>query len=154
MIPFNGCSQKYRLGPSTHMSLHLIQRELEGITILTLRGRLVAGNEVSEFRSLIQTLVSEDRVRVILDLAETNRIDSSGLGVLIEAHNIVKSVGGALKLLNLTERNIQLLIITRLTTVFEIYNDEQSAINSFFPDREVKRFDILEFVRNSEKEKT
>ena len=136
------------------MSLHLIQRELEGITILTLRGRLVAGNEVSEFRSLVQTLVSEGRARVILDLAETHRIDSSGLGVLIEAYNMAKSGGGALKLLNLTECSAQLLVLTRLSTVFEVFNDEQSAINSFFPDREVKRFDILQFVKNSEKEKT
>jgi anti-sigma B factor antagonist len=136
------------------MSLLLIQRELEGIIILILRGRLVAGYEVSEFRNTIQTLVTESQVRVILDLAETHRIDSSGLGVLIEAHNIVKSAGGALKLLNLTERNVQLLIITRLTTVFEIYNDEQSAINSFFPDREVKRFDILDFVKDSERKKS
>ena len=136
------------------MSLYLIQRELEGITILTARGRLVAGHEVSEFRSLIETLLSEGRVRIIVDLADAHRIDSSGLGVLIEAHNMAKSAGGSLKLLNLTESSAQLLVLTRLSTVFEVFNDEQSAINSFFPDREVKRFDILEFVKDQEEKKT
>lgn len=136
------------------MSLDLTQRELEGITIVALHGRLVAGNEVNQFRTLIQTLVSDGQVRIILDLAEAHRIDSSGLGVLVEAASMVKSAHGALKLLNVTARSAQLLILTRLSTLFEIFNDEQSAINSFFPDREVKTFDILQFVKNSENEKT
>jgi anti-sigma B factor antagonist len=134
-------------------SLDLIQKELEGITIVSLRGRLVSGHEVSQFRSLIQTLIAESQVRIILDMADAHRIDSSGLGVLIEANGAVKTAGGALKLLNLTERNVQLLVLTRLTIVFEIFSDEQSAISSFFPDREVKRFDILQFVKNSENQK-
>lgn len=132
------------------MSLDLTQRELEGITIVALQGRLVAGNEVNQFRTLMQTLVSDAQVRIILDLADAHRIDSSGLGVLVEGNTAIKSAGGALKLLNVTERSAQLLVLTRLSTLFEIFNDEQSAINSFFPDREVKRFDILDFVKNSE----
>jgi anti-sigma B factor antagonist len=56
-------------------------------------------------------------------------------------------VGGVVKLLNLNRRNIELLVATKLTTIFEIFSDEQDAINSFFPGREIKRFDILEFVK-------
>lgn len=134
------------------MSLDLMQRELEGITIVALRGRLVAGSEVGQFRTLMQTLVAECQVQIVLDLGDVHRIDSSGLGALIEGNTTVKSAGGALKLLNITERSAQLLVLTRLSTVFEIFNDEQSAINSFFPDRDVKTFDILEFVQNSAKE--
>lgn len=136
------------------MSLDLMQRELEGITILSLNGRLVAGSEVSELRERFEALISEKIVRIILDLANVHRIDSSGLGVLVQGHSLFKSAGGTLKLLNVNQRGAQLLILTRLSTLFEIFNDEQSAINSFFPDREVKRFDILEFVRSNENEKT
>lgn len=135
------------------MSLDLMQRELEGITILAVRGRLVAGSEVSQFRTAVETLVSEHQLRIILDLGETHRVDSSGLGVLVEAYNLVKHAGGAVKLLNISPRSAQLLVLTRLSTLFEIFDDEQSAINSFFPDREVKRFDILEFVKSSENPK-
>ena len=134
------------------MSLDLMQRELEGITIVALRGRLVSGSEVGQFRTLMQTLVAECQLRIVLDLGDVHRIDSSGLGALIEGNSAVKSAGGALKLLNITERSAQLLILTRLSTVFEIFSDEQSAINSFFPDRDVKTFDILEFVKNAAKE--
>jgi anti-sigma B factor antagonist len=55
--------------------------------------------------------------------------------------------GGTVKLLNLNRRNVELLVATKLTTIFEIFNDEQDAINSFFPGREIKQFDILEFVK-------
>jgi anti-sigma B factor antagonist len=136
------------------MSHDLMQRELEGITILTLNGRLVAGSEVSDLRNRFATLISEKIVRIILDLANVNRIDSSGLGILVEGYSQFTSAGGGLKLLNVSERGVQLLILTRLSTLFEIFNDQQSAINSFFPDREVKRFDILEFVKSTENEKT
>jgi anti-sigma B factor antagonist len=57
--------------------------------------------------------------------------------------------GGSLKLLNLSKRSIELLILTKLTTVFELFDDEQSAVNSFFPGRELKRFDILSFVQEN-----
>ena len=134
------------------MSLALMQRELEGITILTLNGRLVAGVEVSDLRDRFESLIQEKIVRIILDLANVTRIDSSGLGVLVQGYSSFGSAGGALKLLNLNERGAQLLILTRLSTLFQIFNDEQSAINSFFPDREVKHFDILEFVKSNENE--
>ncbi len=132
------------------MSLDLMQRELEGITIVTMNGRLVAGSEVTDLRNLFATLVANGKVRIILDLADVSRIDSSGLGVLVEGHSRFEAAKGALKLLNLNERGAQLLILTRLSTLFEIFDEEQSAINSFFPDREVKRFDILEFVKSNE----
>jgi anti-sigma B factor antagonist len=64
----------------------------------------------------------------------------------------LRKAGGALKLLNLNRRNIELLVMTKLATVFEIFADEQDAINSFYPDRKIKTFDILDFVQNLKKE--
>jgi anti-sigma B factor antagonist len=77
-------------------------------------------------------------------------IDSTGLGAMVVCFTAVEKQGGALKLLNLSKRHIELLVLTKLTTIFEVFDDEQDAINSFFPDREVRRFDILNFVRGQE----
>jgi anti-sigma B factor antagonist len=69
------------------------------------------------------------------------------LGGLVISFTSVKKSGGALKLLNLSRRNIELLVLTKLTTVFELFDDEQDAVNSFFPNRTIKKFDILSFVQ-------
>ena len=64
-------------------------------------------------------------------------IDSTGLGGLVISYTTLKKAGGALKVLNLSKRNIELLILTKLSTVFEVFDDEQDAVNSFFPNREI-----------------
>jgi anti-sigma B factor antagonist len=76
-------------------------------------------------------------------------IDSTGLGTLVVCYNTLQKAGGALKLLNLNCRNTELLILTKLSTVFELFDDEQEAVNSFFPGREIRHFDILSFVEES-----
>jgi anti-sigma B factor antagonist len=131
-----------------HLEMH--ERELDGVLILDLQGRIVAGAEASELREHLSTLASQHKTNVILNMQAVRFIDSSGLGILVVAHSSMKALAGNLKLLNLSKRSAQLLVLTKLTTIFEIYDDEQSAINSFFPDREVKRFDILEFVTSQE----
>ena len=87
---------------------------------------------------------------MILNMAGVDYIDSTGLGGMVISYTSLKKAGGALKLLNLNRRNIELLVLTKLTTVFELFDDEQDAVNSFFPNREIKRFDILSFVRQQE----
>jgi len=82
-----------------------------------------------------------------LNLKDIEYIDSTGLGTMVICHMAVQKAGGKLKLVNLNRRNLELVLLTKLTTVFEIFNDEQAAINSFFPDREIKHFDILAFVQ-------
>ena len=79
-------------------------------------------------------------------------IDSTGLGALVIVATTLRKAGGNVKLLNLNRRNIELLVMTKLATVFEIFNDEQDAVNSYFPDRKIKTFDILDFVRKMDKE--
>ena len=135
------------------MSLDVEQKEVEGIVILEMRGRLVVGPESTDFRRTITNLISANQKSIILDLKRVDFIDSTGLGTLVIAHTQLQKAGGAVKLLNVSKRNIQLLLLTKLSTVFEMFDDEQAAINSFFPDRERKSFDILEFVKEQENEK-
>jgi anti-sigma B factor antagonist len=135
------------------MALEIQQKEVEGIVILEMHGRLVVGPESSEFRRTITQLISADHKSIILDMKHVDFIDSTGLGTLVVAHTQLQKVGGSVKLLKLSKRNVQLLILTKLSIIFDMFDDEQSAINSFFPDREKKPFDILEFVKEQENEK-
>ncbi|MCC6539710.1 MAG: STAS domain-containing protein [Bryobacterales bacterium] len=132
------------------MPLSLTRREREGVVILDLNGRLVAGEESTLLRDQIKELAAAP-VNVILNLAAVDYIDSTGLGGLVICFTTVRKAGGTIKLLNLSRRNIELLVLTKLETVFEVFTDEQDAINSFFPDREVQRFDILAFIQSQGK---
>ncbi len=128
------------------MALDIQTREKEGITILDLKGRLVVGDA-----SLVREKVNEDsaagKLNIVLNLAGVDYIDSTGLGTLVICYTSLQKAGGALKLYNLNRRNIELLLLTKLSTVFQIFGEEQEAINSFFPEREIKHFDILNFVQ-------
>jgi anti-sigma B factor antagonist len=135
------------------MSFGVEQREVEAIVILDLSGRLCAGPDAAELRRTFDHLRAQEKTRVILNLKHVEYIDSTGLGTLVIGHSAAEDAGGAMKLINVSKRSAQLLILTKLSTVFEIFDDEQAAINSFFPEREVKRFDILEFVKSHEGEK-
>ena len=134
------------------MSLEIQQREREGIVILDLKGRLTVGGEVATFRDRVQQLVNSGRTSIILNLQDVDYIDSTGLGALVMSFTSLQRAGGKIKLLNLSRRGIELLVMTKLTTIFEVFDDEQNAINSFFPDRELKRFDILSFVQQQKEE--
>ena len=130
------------------MSLTIREREKEGVRILDLDGRLTVGEEVAKLREQLQKEQAAGNLKLILNLADIEYIDSTGLGTLVICYTSLQKAGGILRLLNLSKRNIELLILTKLTTVFELFNDEQDAINSFFPDREIKKFDILNFVKS------
>ena len=130
------------------MPFYIGQREREGVILLDLQGRLTVGEGNSTLRNTVSELVERSQHHLVLNLREVEFIDSSGLGGLVICHTQVSKSGGHLKLLHLSKRNVELLVLTKLETVFETFDDEQDAINSFFPGREVKRFDILEFVRS------
>lgn len=129
------------------MSLEIAVREKEGIRILDLKGRLTAGEEVERLRQAIRRELEAGNTKLILNMGGVDYIDSTGLGTLVVCFTRVQRTGGALKLLKLNRREIQLLVLTKLTTVFELFDDEQDAVNSFFPGRKIKRFDILSFVK-------
>jgi anti-sigma B factor antagonist len=132
------------------MTIDIGEREREGVLILAPKGRLVVGGASTELRDRINTVMAAGHTRVILDLSGVDYIDSTGLGTLVICFTSLQKTGGALKLCNLNRRNLELLVLTKLSTVFELYNDEQDAINSFFPNREIKKFDILSFIQQQE----
>lgn len=126
--------------------LAIESREKEGIVVHDLSGKLTVGG-ATDLREKVNAEISAGRPQQILNLKDVDYIDSTGLGTMVICHTSVQRAGGALKLVNLNRRNVELLILTKLSTVFQIFNDEQDAINSFFPDREIKHFDILAFVQ-------
>ena len=132
------------------MSLEITEREIEGVAILDLKGRLVAGDEATNFREFIKSRADKP-YRAVVNLQAVEFIDSTGLGALVVCYTTVKKAGGGLKLLNLKEREVELLILTKLNTIFEIFDDEQDAVNSFYPGRELKKFDILTFIQSQKK---
>jgi anti-sigma B factor antagonist len=129
------------------MSLDIQRREREGIILLDLKGRLTVGGEAAKLRETITELASSGNKNVVLNLDGVDYIDSSGLGAMVICLTGMQKAGGTVKLLKLNKRTIELLVLTKLTTVFDSFSEEQDAINSFFPDREVKRFDILNFIQ-------
>ncbi|MCZ2153663.1 MAG: STAS domain-containing protein [Bryobacterales bacterium] len=127
--------------------MHFERRTSDGITIVSLKGKLIVGEATAALKELIKNLTAEGVRKLILDLAEVDYIDSSGLGTLVYCFSTFRKNGGTLKLLRLTRRNIELMLLTKLETVFEVFDQEQAAVDSFFPDRKVRKFDILEFLR-------
>jgi|SRR5947209_3854826 len=134
------------------MSLEIREREREGIAILDIKGRLTVGQGATVLRDTMNELMSAGKNRVIGNLEHVDYIDSTGLGTLVICFTSLQKAGGGFKLLNLNKRNLELLLLTKLSTVFELFNDEQDAINSFFPERDIKRFDILNFIQQQGEE--
>jgi anti-sigma B factor antagonist len=129
------------------MSLEITQREREGIAVLDLEGRITAGSEAAVFRERVEALQAGGKTSVILNMAAVDYVDSTGLGALVMLATRLRKTGGNMKLLNVNRRNIELLVMTKLSTIFEIFDDEQDAVNSFFPNRKIRTFDILSFVK-------
>jgi anti-sigma B factor antagonist len=134
------------------MSLEIEVREHENIIVLDLNGRITVGPEATALRERVAALPADGSRNLVLNLEQVDYIDSTGLGALVIIATTLRKTGGNVKLLNLNRRNIELLVMTKLATVFEIFNDEQDAVNSYFPDRKIKTFDILDFVRKMDKE--
>jgi len=132
------------------MSLDIRESSREGVDILSLKGRLTVG-EASSVREKVNAVIA-GTVNVLLNLQNVEYIDSTGLGALVICFTSLKKAGGALKLVNPNKRNVELLLLTKLHTIFEVFADEQDAVNSFFPDREIKHFDILSFVQGEKDE--
>jgi anti-sigma B factor antagonist len=134
------------------MSLDIQQSEREGIVVLDLKGRITVGPEATALRDRIAELGKTGSVNLILNLQHVAYIDSTGLGALVMCATSLRKQGGNMKLLNLNKRNVELLIMTKIATVFDLFADEQDAVNSFFPDRKIKAFDILSYVQNMKEE--
>ena len=130
------------------MSLEITSRNAEGIEILDLNGQLTLGQEDLDFRAELNRLVMSGKLRVALNFSNLRKLDTTGLGTLLFALAKVREAGGKLAIFEMKPTHIGLLTETRLETVFEVFHDEHDAIDSFFADRELHRFDILEFVES------
>jgi anti-sigma B factor antagonist len=133
------------------MSLEISESIREGVVILALKGRITAG-ESTAIREKVDQAIAAGHLNVIFDLTHVDYVDSTGLGGMVICYTTLKKHGGALKLVNPNKRNVELLALTKLHTIFEVFVEPQDAVNSFFPDREIKRFDILSFVQQQERE--
>jgi anti-sigma B factor antagonist len=101
------------------------------VTILQLSGRLELEEGDLDFRDHVDRLVAGGRLQILLDLKAVTRIDSAGIGMLVSKYLSTQKRGGTIKLLHLTRRSDHLMDITRLATVFEIFDDEADAVRSF-----------------------
>jgi anti-sigma B factor antagonist len=111
--------------------LDLKERQAGDVTILDLSGAIRLGESSASLRNAIRGLVDGKRNKILLNLAGVKYMDSSGLGDLVASYTTMKGCDGQLKLLNLTEKIKDLLVITKLLTVFDVYNSEAEALNSF-----------------------
>lgn len=111
--------------------MQIAERAIGDLTILDLKGRLVAGDEEDVFRAAVDRLVELGRTQVLLNLAEVPYIDSGGLGALVSKYVTLRRRSGQLKLCNLRPRAARVLEITRLLTIFEAFASEADAVKSF-----------------------
>jgi anti-sigma B factor antagonist len=112
-------------------ALFLTLREDGQVTIVDLSGRISLGEGSALLRKTIRDLLDSGQGKILLNLGDVNYIDSSGIGELVSAFTAVRNRNGEMKLLNLTKKVHDLLQITKLFTVFDVYNDESSAVQSF-----------------------
>ena len=106
-------------------------RNVDGVEIISLQGKITIGSGDTQLREVIANSVSAGKTNVLLDLSQVTTIDSSGIGELVGSYTTVTNRGGKLKLLHLPAKLNELLHVTQLITVFEVYEDEKEAIASF-----------------------
>jgi anti-anti-sigma factor len=131
------------------MPIEIVAREQEGIAILDLRGRLTFGEEDLQLREELEKLVKEKKTKVVINLDDLHQIDTTGFGTLLFAQEMLREAGGGLALARLKPAHIEVLMKARLEVAFELYEDDQAAVNSFIPGRVSARYDVLEFVRSN-----
>ena len=113
------------------MSMKVATRQVDGVTILDLSGRITLGEGSVTLRDAVRDALAKGSRKILLNLADISYIDSSGIGEMVSAFTSVKNAGGELKLLNLTKKVHDLLQITKLYTDFDVKDDEAKAISSF-----------------------
>jgi anti-sigma B factor antagonist len=113
------------------VSMKASTRQVDGVTIVDLSGRITLGEGSVVLRDSIKDLLGKGQKKILLNLGDVSYIDSSGIGELVSAFTSVRNQGGELKLLNLTKKVHDLLQITKLYTVFDVKDDEATAIGAF-----------------------
>jgi anti-sigma B factor antagonist len=111
--------------------LNIRERQAGDVTILDLEGKITIGEGSVSLRSAVRRLIEEGKQKILLNLSGVGYVDSSGIGELVSSYTTINREGGQLKLLKLTQKIRDLLTITKLLTVFDTYDDESEALNSF-----------------------
>jgi anti-sigma B factor antagonist len=117
-------------------SLQISKRTVDGVLVLDLKGPITIGEGNIDLHRMIRSLVEQNEKRILLNLGDVTYIDSSGLGELVAGYTSVERNGGEMKMINLTKRVTELMMITKLLTVFDVFDDEPAAIKSFAADEE------------------
>jgi len=115
------------------MQLRMSTRSMEGVLVVDCSGRVVFGEESAGLRDTVKKLLAQSP-KVVLNLREVNYIDSGGLGTLVSLYTTARNAGGAVKLASLSRRVGDLLQLTKLVTIFEVFDDEEAAAKSFKKD--------------------
>ncbi len=113
------------------MSLTVKTREKDGAVIVDLDGRLTLGEATGMLREAIRDLVAQNKTNIVLNFKNLEYMDSAGLGELVSAYTSAKNAGGKVKMVNMGGRALDLLQVTKLMTLFELYDDEEAAVKSF-----------------------
>ncbi len=113
------------------MALKMTNREMDGVAVVALDGRIVLGEESNALRERVKSLLAANQKKIVLNMSNVTYIDSAGLGTLVAAHHSARSQGASLRLSNLGAKFQEVLQVTKLLTVFEVYDSETAAIQSF-----------------------
>jgi anti-sigma B factor antagonist len=113
------------------MSVTMTSREVEGVSVVELDGRIVLGDESNSLREKLKSLIAEGKKKVVLNMANIKYIDSAGLGTLVAAHLSAKTQGASVRLCHLGKKFHEVLQMTKLLTIFDVYDTEGAAVSSF-----------------------
>ena len=113
------------------MALRMTDRDVNAVKVLDIEGRIVLGEESNALREKLKSLIAEEKKKIVLNMANIKYIDSSGLGTLVAAHCSAKTRGASLRLCHLGSKFQEVLQITKLVTIFEVYDTEAAAVASF-----------------------
>jgi anti-sigma B factor antagonist len=113
------------------MPIKMTNREVDSVSLVDLDGRIVLGEESNALREKLKSLIAEGKKKIVLNMADVKYIDSTGLGTLVAAHVSAKTQGASLRLCHLGEKFHEIMQMTKLLTVFDVYDTEAAAVSSF-----------------------
>lgn len=113
------------------MSLQITDSVVEGVSMIALSGRIVLGEESNALREKLKSLVAGGATKIVLNMSEVDYIDSSGLGTLVAAHLSAKTAGASVRLCNLGHKFNEVMQLTKLITIFDVFDSEAAAVASF-----------------------
>lgn len=113
------------------VTIKMTNSEVDGVSVVTLDGRIVLGEESNSLREKLKSMLVEGKKKIVLNMVNIKYIDSSGLGTLVAAHVSAKTQGASVRLCNLGKKFHEVMQITKLLTIFDVYDTEAAAVSSF-----------------------